>query len=485
MLSKVCLNSLIVFGLTFSSSQTWAINDLASQAQMVLRQAYQEALHIPKPRPQAEVLRYISEVQARTEDLMGALVTIQKIPDLPEKNDSVTSKKNDAVWAVVRARAEKGDIEGARKAFTKFRNPHPHKHDHALGSIAAAQARNGDLSGALETIIPIKDKKNKASVLSRIVEGYALSGNLVEAEKMAFQIADDYFRDKGKALLASVYARRGKFPAALQLASTIQVLEHKDQALWDIALFQATARDFHGAEHTATQMQADKWARYNALIDIAEIHARAGHPTEARQLAINYAEDWEQAVGLQSIARVQFINGDKKEAQETLNLAFRTARSAKGDRDYALLHCVIAQAVLGDIKGALRNAASLPNEELRHDHPIRQRALVGIAKVQAAMGDATGVFQTVHSILTDARRTFTKDRFIVDLVIQDISSQMWKEIARAQAEAGDDTGALESVKQLTEPRVKANTLLGIGEGLLKRMNSSTLPEKKDRFLFAM
>ena len=482
------LKFFLLFGLALICTPAWAENDLTLETQSVLRQAYQEALLINNPFSQAWILRFIAEFQARANDLTGALASIQKIPELPKKSDSFSFTKNDAIWAVVRARAKLGDIKGARQAFGKFKDAHPHKHDHALGDIAAAQARKGDLQGSMDTIAVLREPKYRASVQVLIVEGLTLSGNLAEAEKMVAQISEDYFRAKGQSLVAGVYARRKKFSAALQLASTIQVPEHKDEALWGIALFQATAGDFEGAEHTATQIQPDTWMRLNALFDVAEIQAKAGNPTRAQKIVMKYGAAWEQAVGLQGLARILSKKGKKKEARRILELAFSRARREKGIySEYSLIYCIIAQAELGDVKGALNNAAPLPNEELPHEHPVRQRALIGIASVQAVMSDSAGVSQTAKMIMNDVRLLHreTEDGLFLRAILLDARKQAWKEIAQGQAEAGDTIGALEWEKQLTEPEEKANVFLGIGEGLLKKMYPPTHPQKTYRFLFPM
>ena len=337
---------------------------------------------------------------------------------------------------------------------------------------------------------------------------------------------------------------------ALDLAQTLEwgqdsALVHITGALIDIALAQAQAEDRVEARATIAQALAlaqtfDKTDRAMALPDIALAQARAGDRTGARAtiaqaLALaqtltdeegqTLTDEGGRATLLAIVALAQAQAGDRAGARATIAQAsaFVQTLTDKLDQATALGFVAQAQAQSGNHAGARETtsqvlaltqelARALPDGEGRgealaslvflwpqvkagdtaqalalaqtftHDW-VRASALTFVARAQAQAGDRTGAQATISQALTH-----------VQALTSEISrARILGDIAPAQAQAGDRAGAQATIAQLqaltqTFPEISRTGVLAsiaqsqayMGDGVQALALAQTLSSEGDR-----
>jgi hypothetical protein len=131
-----------------------------------------------------------------------------------------------------------------------------------------------------------------------------------------------------------------------------------------------------------------------------------------------------------------------------MNGALQTAAFINGDSPSkvpTVRWIATTQVKLGDVKGALDTAATIPKE---YD---RASVMRDVAVAQAE-GDVKGALQTAATIPETSQKAFALSG-----------------IGAAQAKAGDVKGALAWTDNESSPLVKSQALLGVARGILDRI----------------
>ena len=155
----------------------------------------------------------------------------------------------------------------------------------AWSEIAEAQAKAGDVAGALHTVASIdvnapnrmqqkEARRYRESTLSHIAEAQAQAGDFAGAEHTVAAIEDGKVRLRAQNKVHVARARGGDVPGALAAANEGQY-DKKGWVLGCIAEAQAQAGDAAGAERTVATIDED-YRRDQAISALALARARAG-----------------------------------------------------------------------------------------------------------------------------------------------------------------------------------------------------------------
>ena len=309
------------------------------------------------------------------------------------------------------AHAEAGDGEGAEAAFEEAMavaaQAEGWHRDWGFRRIARAQARTGDLRGALATASRIEDEGDQAEGLAAIAQARAKDGDaegaaqsIGQALAVAARVHDTRERSAAFLSIARAQAKIGDYPGALATAARIDYELHFPWALEDIAAAQAHSGDTEGAARSiqqaleATARIDDAYWRSSTYADIAAVQVKAGGNREALATAARIETVHFRVAAFAAIAAAQAEVGDAEGAAQSIEKALALAAGMDNDegRDGALDNVADAQAQWGDFGAALATAKRIENERMRAER------LAGIAGAQAEAGDFQGALATVQRI---------------------------------------------------------------------------------------
>ena len=371
----------------------------------------------------------------------------------------------EALIAPAEAQAKIGNVPGALKTAVSVGNLRGKAE--ALRNIALVQAKGGDLKGALETAETIADEKIKAQALRSIAAARAEAGDREGALQTAAGIRDPYLRAGAfRKIAVSAPILRDRADArdilrqALDAAMTIQGENEKADALGGITLAYVEAGDLPGAARTAAMIEGVFSAKplpdvavttkAEALRAIAVAQARVGDSQGALQTVGSMANPYMQASALAEIAVIQAGRGDRIAAGATLRKAAQVASAIREifSKGPALLGVAQAQARVGD-RAAAAKTFRLARQTVRvsDDERYKTDALMDLAMVQSGVGDFSGAVETADGI-------------------QDVyaKAHAWRVIATAQG--GNREQMLSWLAKDGSPVKKAYAFLGMAEGLL-------------------
>ena len=482
----------------------------------------------------------IASAQAQLGDIESALATAQSI----EVSYGAMGYRNKAFHNIALAQVELGNIKGAlatvdsiehvskQRAFTlrdiALAQVESGNLDDAFAiaqSIGPVQVRSGNTSQAwFATLINISSQHSRATALECIASAQAKSGDISGAlatagiikrisdasELRAFSSRDCWAksdiegidRSLTNALLniVSVQAELGNIDEALATAQNI----HRATALGRIAMTQAKSGDIDGALVTARSIDDCDYF----FSDIALEQARSGDVNGALAIAREIPDMDARAKLLHDIALAQVEAGDKQSARNTFAEARAIVRANMDDacsrvisrvRDLSAI--ALGQAKAGDKRSAwetfaeaIRIICARHNDSIHHNADysghIRYNAGVfcDIALAQAEAGDKQAARDTITDALLAARTIPNaseqarvlcdmaqvqaqigyvqpaRDTFIVALsVVQGIDKPNYRAenlcaVALAQAQTGDEQSARDTfadalrVAQIKKPR---------------------------------
>jgi tetratricopeptide (TPR) repeat protein len=338
-----------------------------------------------------EVLSENALHHARAGNLNEARQAVDRIPDAAYKVRALagtiwTSNLADVVWSgrpsllmsldlpdepgIALLQNEAGDAAGARETLKQASEvartiDDSGKQAYGRAVIACAQARVGDLDGALATLDQISTgSKSCVYALVAIAKAQAAAGHAVAAREAIDKLKTTPQQSRifppqayGLAQLAIGQAQAGDLRAAR--ASAEQALQQllvlpqpqRNSCLHMLALFQARAKDFEGALATASRIQGapvlfDARRVGTAYINLAYEEAKAGAGTRALDIVKGLRPGSDQLPrALQATARGRTERGEEKEA-----LAWARQLATPDARGFALLG--VAEALLQRPKAA-------------------------------------------------------------------------------------------------------------------------------------
>ncbi len=266
--------------------------------------------------------------------------------------------RDGALRTVAAAQARSGDIAGALASAEAIDSGQ--LRNSSVIHTAATQARTGDAAGALSTIGAIEEGPDLAFALFEVSAALAQAGDDEAAMQVAKELTEPIERASAISLIAQAQTGAGDFAAARATAAAIDVADARAQALVFIAQSEANAGDYAAAE-AALEGLDDPFARDQVLATLASSLAFGGEADAA----------------LATVRRI----GDASLRDRALHLLALARAQAE---DFAA-----ALALVGDIEGALQRASSLSR----------------IAGLQAGAGDLDGALGTTRWIADLAART--------------------------------------------------------------------------------
>lgn len=398
-----------------------------------------------------------------------------------------------AVAAIAEAQAKHGDIPGAVRTAVTIASENPQ----CLMNIVGRRVRARDMAGALQIVSQLEEGLQRYAEWG-IVQAQTAQGQLTEAQLTASAIKPGHAKASALLELANHYTNTGAKSMAsglLQEAATAAASTVNDGAradvLWHIAAAMAETRETFIALQTAKSIEVDG-PRRSAINDIATAQAKQGNVKGAfntalllkRENAVEHDADpgYESAVG--DILAELTKSGRAKEARETVK-NFEDLKSRQ-----RLLYARIAEAQSdsGDLQGAkttlllvetdqqrrtrkkeLLRLTQIPQEYLSEEDLRRLQELRDMDGMAHRALAAIAKAQTRKGDLPGAAAT-------ADGLTQPLHrSSLFREIGAIQVQSGRQQQALGWARALSSPSDKTYALLGIAETL--STPKSKLPSK--------
>jgi tetratricopeptide (TPR) repeat protein len=410
----------------------------------------------------------IATAQAEAGDFKGALETVDAI----DSRKAAETKASAMVWVAI-ARAEAGNFDEALQIVVLIEAVQGDNEaesrrisglrDMALHHIAVAQASSGTAASAAQTASRIRSEQFRLRTLCEIAAAQAGSGNSADAQitlEKAVGIAKPA-RDQSQLWsIASTQVILGDIKSALRTASSLAEGPEKGCALFDIAIAQKKAGDEDAATRTFEEGlrivgKADVSEFGYALQEMATRFADAGDLNRTMQVIdLMKDEDSTKHVTLRMIATGRIKTDDDARALEIAGTISDAYHQAVAFREIAA-----AQAKAG-------NPASAETFRRAFEAACKMatgggsdvRALYEIGSAQAAAGDVAPAAKTFEEARNRAHAYEGESYF----------AQLLQRLAKAQTKAGDAEGARAWAAEQASPIVKARSLLGVAEGLIKR-----------------
>ena len=395
-----------------------------------------------------ETLCAIATAQAEADDKAGAKMTLTDAMHVAKRIDK--ARERDGGFSNIAAvQIEARDIVGAMQTAGRINNPI--ERASTLNKIAAAQTKAGNRLGArltLETAIQVLEKFKK-SIARTESKATTPSKSWAEVGANMLQKMDIVLLPYQMRSIAKTQVMAGYTADARQIIGKIDDPEERASGFLDIATVQIEAGDKAGAKSTLTDARQaaerinNTSEHFSVLSEIATAQAQVSHEagtkiilTDALHATMRIDDVGTRGWRFLDIAVAQAEMGNIVGALQTTERI-----DAPHQRFSALSKIATLQAEAGDIVGATQIAKRINNVIKRIS------ALGKIAIAQAQAGDEAGA----QIILTDALHTAMR----IDDAKWRISAL--REIGAAQAQAGDKirakntfTNAIQVIEEIND-----------------------------------
>lgn len=414
----------------------------------------------------AEALSEIAKAQAEEGQKEAARETFAAAIETAKLVGSPLSPTQ-ALKYIAKAQTEAGEMVAAIETAQSIESDWLRSREEALREIAKAQAQAGDFTAALETAQSIENVAWRSSAQIEVAIAQAQAGDK-EAARQTFTTAlqtarrIEGERQRAEALreIAKAQAKAGEketaretFATAIETAQRIERTEGwgdywRETALTEIAKAQAEAGYIAAAIETANSIGSG-WKPAYALSEIAKVQAKAGNIAAAIETAQSIELVYWRVESLIQIAEVQDAAGEKEAAREIFAAALQTAQRIKDEeeRAFALSEIAKVQVEAGGKEAARETfvAAIETTQSIEHESSL---ALIETAKAQAEAGDISAAIQTAKSIENAERRVESLREIKEDVYLCE-GKAAWRaktlrEIAEAQVETGEKESAQET-----------------------------------------
>lgn len=209
--------------------------------------------------------------------------------------------------------------------------------------------------------------------------------------------------------------------------------------------------------------------------------------------ARSFADPYERAHALTSIAEAQTKAGDRNPALSTIAEALSAARRVREGPWRASVLATIAQAQIqvGDAEGAIWSISEAQTAASGlSDADDRASALTEIAKVQIEAGDIRSAADSISEALSAARNSLLPDFILLDVAslqaqignvqgalatsrligLTGLRELALDRIARSQAQDGDIRGALSTTWSIRDAKIRSIALSSIVEAQVEAGN---------------
>lgn len=438
----------------------------------------------------ANALGQLAIAHANTGNMEEAFRTLFRIKER-SKEESLAIV-DIATAGIADAQARHGDIPGAvQTALSIVReNPYP------LMKIVGSRALKGSAGGEVEEIVSSLDEGAQQYAQWGIVQARIQQGRFTDAQVAASAIKPGHAKAGALLELATRHIQLRSKPLAVVLLqeaatsarSTINEWTRAD-ILWHIAAGMAEAGDAPAAIDTAKSIEKDGH-RISALHDIVRTQAKQGDIAGAFNTALQLkpafniefpgSSTYEVAV---SDVLVQLVkSGKAQEARETVE------RLQDMQSEHPLLYSAIttAQADTGNIKAAKTTLALVETERQRK---ARKQELLDLAEKfrEGQNPDDDSRWRKVQSLDVAIRqaqeaiaKAYARKGDLASAIATanelNLSSErlrLIKEISALQTQTAATESALRWARGLPSPSDKAYALLGIATGLSEVKNKKT------------
>ena len=363
----------------------------------------------------------------------------------------------------------------------------------ALTVIAVVQAKAGDRGGAARSIAEAlavarsitDDSSDRDSTLGRIAIAQAKMGDIAGALGNARSIAGFTSRLSAFAKIAKVQLdagdRGGAARSIVEVQSNVRSIaniEVNKAAKLEAEATRAAAQTTASSFSTSMAELADNVEKYSASIlgrldkrilelslrSITELRVQLGDVTGAWNTARSITDESTRALIVSGIAKAQAEAGDIADAMETARSIASIAGDVASDgvTDFGRLLALVAvaevQAKAGDHRGADVSfaEATVISDNSASDYS-RAKSSIAIARGQAEAGH-------------DAARSIDEALSAVESVSSLLSPRLLGKIAVVQAKAGDIAKALSIARRIDSEYQRAEVLSGIAEAQLDAVN---------------
>ena len=405
--------------------------------------------------------RYSPAASPRREPKAGAKAPLSILSQVREAADKIADQspytKPTLLQAVAEAQAATGDVKAASQTVAGIqRGDGDWQRAHALGTIAVARAVSGDYAGAQQTANSIPDDQYyrgfyRVQALTAVAATEAKAGKRGEAQETFRQAVDlasklstakgDYGTPRGSTLksLAKSEAEAGYTDDAIQTAKLLSDREEAD-TLVEVGRARARAGDEVGARR-ATELLAEGDDIANVLLAIARAKIEMGDG-KGGLAVLNQAR--QKGGEIDEIAQAFAEAGDVRSALEVAQ------GGAKGEPFAAIVKVLYSKGGdLSKLKEVLRVANSLI-KPIDSSMSPKDISLEDIAKAQAEAGDATGAHQTADHIEDDYWKGIALSA-----------------IAKAEVAKGDTIAAIETASHIKDENEKYEAFEPISRALVK------------------
>ena len=388
---------LILFAITGTAVAQSDRSPTASWAHDALTRALSASDDIPDPFHRIQALAEIAEAQAAAGDVTGARVNLEKA------RESVKDVVGDALqsWArqdIGLAAVKADDLAAAESIAESIKDAR--LHDIVLGAVVDSRRAARDLAGAQATASRMRDAARQGMSLRTIAIRQASEGDFAGALSTVRSIQHPRANALALGDVAGAIARDGGADEARELIANIRDNQSRSRAQVEVAAAQAGLGNVRGALTTAGDID-DKLERAEALARIAA----SGTTVSSAEVQQLFTQSLALVSGtrananrkcdvLVEIARNQLVADDAAASAATLKRVFSDFSKVKGDADrLALLSRIVPiQARAGDYAAAYFTA-------MRADDPSLRPLLVrDVAVAQAEKGDISGAVTMARSL---------------------------------------------------------------------------------------
>jgi tetratricopeptide (TPR) repeat protein len=418
----------IILASSVYSAETGTSDDLL-RIRTILEQSRRTAAAIRHSTQKTYILANIAVMHAKAGDQSGAKRILQ---EALRGASTLKFDRDEANLLIALAQTEIGDITGALQTVAAIQEaqysvaPPPLK-EIGLESIAAALAKAGNISGAVQTANNMKATSRRPQILEAVAIKLAQEGVISRALEISASLPSGFSKADSLSAIAAAQAKAGdKAAAEATFREALQIAKQpsaKFSSLGRVAIAQAEAAMISNAIELASSLPDSSW-KPEVFRNIAASQAKTGDLSGALETVARLG-DWEKTRGLSGIALAQARAGDYDGAMRTFQQAIQLAASegvllqeiAKAQRE-------AARAEAGDLVGALEMAVAV------QDDPRQSVILEAIAVARANAGYVPRALQTAASLKSD----FIKSRAL-------------SAIASAQIKAGDKAAADTTLRQ--------------------------------------
>lgn len=406
------------------------------------------------PEMQDVRLLVVGEEQARAGDAAGALSTLEHIK---------TAWIRTTVLAEAGLAQARAGVVAARTTFAAAgavvgQIPERESRESALTTLGCAQAKSGDVAGALGIVEQLSYAGRRVEVLAEVGRAQfragdtasaraTLSSALVVAQDMSPAALMEALRE-----IALVYAEGGDEVTARTTALSISYELNRAYAMAAVGLVQAQARDGYAARDTFAAVISEERLtfeieRVKAMAEVGQVQGEVGNEIDARrtfaaalEVAQVIPDESQRSEALVAVALAQALGGDAA----AVDTALQVADSPSMNQWTVLKEIAEAQCRNGDFANALATARQITSAISRAET---------CARLQAWVGDFDAALTTAEQMCDYSH----------------IRTQIVTEVGRAQAQAGDRVGASATfaiartiAQQLEFDTLRAKTLAVVG-----------------------